>query len=221
MPQAPDRFQPANPNVAPAGMGFAEQPHPFWKALEGVVNGLRMPGQMSKAPWGMHEPTVMAGAGVDQGMQGAGRAMADPRNAWIGMGPVAGMAMMGRGIRGAGNAVREMGGFNPAIGDVRKALDIPRPNIRRGEIPGGDEKDVRTDHMSTVKAATDIAHVLMDMNHPRFEKMAEAYQSMPGQMKEFVNKTMSGIEDLRGHVAEMQGGKAGGQQVPSWFKFGQ
>ncbi len=91
MPQAPDRFQPA-PTTQP-GIGFAAQPHPFWKALEGVVRGLQM-SQGSTNPWGMHEPTLTSSQAVGPAAQGAANVMNDPRNAWMGLGGAVGMAKL-------------------------------------------------------------------------------------------------------------------------------
>src|SRR3990172_8225710 len=133
MPQAPDKFQP--------GFGYAEQPHPFWNALEAVVNSLRSM-QTSKAnPSLFHEPTVTAGAGVEQGFNIAGGVLADPRHAWVGLGPMAAMSR----FRRVPHLGKDTGGFNVPASQMRKELGVARPNRRLDEVPGGTEQGVRDD----------------------------------------------------------------------------
>ena len=102
MPQAPDSMQPTNPSQHP-GMGYAEQPNMFWKALEGVVNGLRNYQGAQANPSLFHEPTMTAASAVGPAMQGGMDVMSDPRNAWMGLGPV---AMMTRPMGFGAEALR-------------------------------------------------------------------------------------------------------------------
>lgn len=214
MPQAPDRFQPANTN--PARPGFADSPNHFWKALEGVVNGLRGFQGAKANPNLFHEPTMTAASSVGPAMQGGLDVMADPRNAWMGMGPVAGMALMGKGIRGAGNTMRELGGFNVPTSTMRQAMDMPRPNTRVGA--SGNEPQVRETFHQGLEQGHKLADVLMNVNHPLYGQATEFYQGLPMNSKEDINKIMGGMEQLS--AARRPNAIDGGGVVPPW-KFGQ
>lgn len=217
MPQAPDRFQPANPN--PARPGFADSPNSFWKALEGVVNGLRGFQGAKANPSLFHEPTMTAASSVGPAMQGGLDVMADPRNAWMGMGPVTGMALMGRGIRGATKGMQDLGGFNVPVGEMRRAMDMPRPNTRIGA--SGDELDVRKAYMGTVDGSNMLAGRLMDLNHPQYQQLAERYQMATPDEKELLNKTMAGLESLRQEKVDKYSSIPGGWVPPKWLNYGQ
>jgi hypothetical protein len=167
MPQAPGFMQPVHP-----GMGYSQQPNPFWKALEGVVNGLRGAQFGQAQPWGMnHEPTLTASQAVQPALQGAGQVLSDPRNSWMGVGPLAGMALMGKGIRGAMPHVvpgggPSMGGFNVPTATMRQAMDMPRLNLRQGEVPGGNEQRVRAEYLAGIDKAHALAEILQNPSHP-------------------------------------------------------
>jgi hypothetical protein len=212
MPQAPDYMQPNQHS----GMGYSQQPNPFWKALEGVVNGLRgAQFSSNQRPWGMHEPTVMAGAGVEQGLRGADQVMSDPRNAWIGMGPLAGMALAGKGIRGAvQKGIPSMGGFHVPTADMRRAMDMPRPNLRQGEVPSGLEQQVRKAYLDTVGGSNMISNILTDLFHPQNQQLTARYRAANPVEKELLDNTMKGQLHLQQEILKAQQGIGGGEQAP-------
>jgi hypothetical protein len=216
MPQAPDRFQPIQPalqdSLGNLGFGYADQPHPFWKALEGVVNGLRGM-QTSKAPWGMHEPTVTAGAGVEQGLNTASDVMADPRNAWMGLGPVAGMARFRR-IPDLG---RDLGGFHMPTSQIRKERGTPRPNLRMGEVPGGTEKEVRDDYVWGVQGIDSLASAIQDETHPLHDKAVDVYKTITEEGRQQLEKVMKGQAALEGEKLKTRNSTSGGAVPPYWF----
>ena len=91
--------------------GYGEQV-PLWKrAVDSVANGLRS--QAPRAPWGLnHEPTITASQAIRPAMGKVGQVMSDPRNAWIGMGPMAGMALARKGMQRMVPHGPNSGGFN-------------------------------------------------------------------------------------------------------------
>ena len=197
MPQAPDQFQPANPNQPP-GMGMAEQPHPFWKALEGVVSGLRnmQMSQGSTNPWGMHEPTLQAAQAIGPGFSKAGEIMSDPRNAWMGMGPAMGMAAMGRGMRGAGNAIKDLGGFSAATPDIRQALGVPRPNLRMGETSSDVELPLRQAYTDKIHGMNLMGETMQNLRDPRIAGMRDYFYNLHPEEQKRLSDVMKGRQEL-------------------------
>ena len=209
--------QPANPQP---GMGFAEQPNLFWRALEGVTKGLRNMGggglgQMSRnQPWGMnHEPMITASQAMGSIGQGAMDVASDPRNAWLGMGPMTGMALMGKGIRGAANGMSDMGGFNLPIGEMRRALDMPRPNLRQGQVPGGG-LDVRTNYLRDVEGLNQLGDMLSNPQHPSFGFAKQVYDSAPPADKLRVDEILKQQRAMQDMMNRARKGIGGGEQAP-------
>lgn len=112
------------------------QPSYATQALQHVVDTIRQhAGSGNQKPWGFHEPTIDAGAAMGPAMQGMSDTMADPRNAWMGLGP---MAAIGKWKRGWETG-RELGGFRPPsshlpdmdhLQTLNKDASSPMPNIR-------------------------------------------------------------------------------------------
>jgi hypothetical protein len=89
-----------------AGLGKYLQygpPSPAWKNVAPpaplspqelrIVQQQDQPAQTAPSSvWGFHEPTITAGEGVEAGMKGAGAVLSDPRNAWMGLGPLSAMS---------------------------------------------------------------------------------------------------------------------------------
>ena len=209
MPQAPDSMQPTQH----PGMGYAEQPNMFWKALDGVVNGLRNYQGAQANPSLFHEPTMTAASAVGPAMQGGLDVMADPRNAWMGMGPAAGMALMGRGIRGAAKGMSDMGGFNQPVGEMRRAMDMPRPNLRQGEIPGGGQ-DVRQGYLESVGGLNHMTDILSNPSHPSFGFAKQAYANAPPHIQQHVNGVLQGQRNLLYERMKAMNSTSGGGVPP-------
>lgn len=216
MPQAPDQYQPRPTAPPQPGLGFANQPHPFWKALENVVNGLRMSSNQP-APWGMHEPTLTASQAVGPAMSGALDTMADPRNAWMGLGPIAGMARFGQGIRGGMRGMQDLGGFNVPTGDMRQALGIARPNLRAGELPN--EQELRSNFLGGIKGMNEVAEALRNPQHPRYEQAKEIYsQSLLPEGVRRMNQIDQGLENLEVEKRLRFNNSSGGSQAPYFYR---
>lgn len=206
MPQAPDRFQPSNP-APQSGMGFAEQPNSFWKALEGVVNGMRAMPMSNRQPWGMnHEPTLAASQSVGPAMQGGMDVMSDPRNAWMGMGPVVGMSLMGKGAskfmqpNSLRTGLSDAGGFRVPTRTMRQNMGEPRPNLRQGEVPEG-SVGIRSRFMDDVSGQNQLATALSDPRHPHFGNAKEIFDDLSASGQRSIMNTIAGQQEL--HKAKL------------------
>ena len=204
MPLAPSKYQP--------GFGYAEQPNTFWQALEGVVNSLRGT-QTSKAPWGMHEPTVTMGAGMEQGLKAADDILGDPRNAWIGLGPLAGMAR----FRRVPHLGFDTGGFNVPTSTMRKRLDIPRPNRRLDEVPGGTEQAVRDDYTGSLQNLDTMVTALQDEKHPQYPIAIELYKRLTQEGRLQLEKIKKGQAALSTEKSKLRNSANGGAAQPPRF----
>ena len=68
--------------------------------------------------WGFHEPTLKASEGLGAFLGKVGEYVEDPRNAWIGMGP---MSILGRGMRlFKGKPKPDLGGFRQPLDEMQK-----------------------------------------------------------------------------------------------------
>lgn len=125
----------------PPPVGFQDNPltQSLLRAIEHIQANPTQP-----VPWGMHEPTLDAAAGVEEGLQGAGNVLADPRNSWMGFGPLA-MA-----TRPAGWGAEILRRYK-LLGGTPETLN--KTLMRRGLVHPEDRQDI----VGIFKKATDIA----------------------------------------------------------------
>lgn len=155
----------------------------------------------STTPWGFHEPTVTAGAGVEAGMQGASDVLADPRNAWIGLGPLAGVARFGR----VPHFGKDLGGFNVPSSQMRKTLMIPRPNYRLDEVPGGTEHAVRTDYLGGITGLNEAATLMREDPDPIKRTIGwAALRLLPEEQQVILRNTVRGQQELKSERGRQQ-----------------
>lgn len=196
-------------------LGYGDEPHPFWKALEGVVSGirgLRMSG--SQTPWGFHEPTVTAGQAVGPAMAGMGNVLSDPRNAWMGLGPVAGMAR----FRRVPDLGIDAGGFHLPTARMRQYLNIPRPNHPKMEVPST-EQAVRDDYMGSTLGINKFASAMQNEADPLHSLAIASYLKLGQADRSQIDNTMKGLAALQGEIATSMHrmGGVGGSVPPKWF----
>mgnify|MGYP001607841891 CR=1 FL=1 len=201
MPQAPDQLQPR--------IGYQDQPHPFKQALDHVVNTIMAAqGSGNKQPWGFHEPTVTAGQAVGPAAQATSDALADPRNAWMGLGPLGALGTMAR-FRRVPDLGREMGGFNVPANQMRKDMGIPRPNRRLNEVPGGDESEVRSEYLNGMQGMNALADLMKNGEGGTLLSM------LTPAGKDMTNNVLRGQMDLIQEALQQRHGYTGGSAPTS------
>ena len=127
-----DRNEQLQPGVPPSAPQFRH----IVDALMSQPMARPRLGTGQQPPWGFHEPTVQAGAGVDAAVQAAPQVLSDPRNAWFGLGPIAGMA---RPIQGMGGWMRgwdrlqDAGGFKPPASHLPDMGQLQQLNHLAGQ----------------------------------------------------------------------------------------
>lgn len=77
MPISLDKYQ----------LGYAQAPDSFWSSLANTIEQLHT--KPNQTPWGFHEPTITASEAVGPVASTAGDILSDPRNSWMGFGPIA------------------------------------------------------------------------------------------------------------------------------------
>jgi len=215
MPLAPDKFQPSQPTF-----GYSEQPNIFWKALEGVVNSLRGM-HTSKANLSLfHEPTVTAGAGVEQGLNAAGDVMADPRNAWMGFGPLAmsKWARAGKGLGGWNNFLikelqraPDMGGFNVP---TSKMLRDDMMMLRGTDLPEAVKRD---DYIFGRRLENKTAAAIQNPFSAYHDEALQTLQNSSPIGYAHLKDIMKGQAELQGEMAKRRNPLLGGSIPPYWF----
>ena len=107
---------------------FGYTPNPAQQAVQATSEAI----QSQRQPWGFHEPSVNMGAGVEQGLRGASNVMSDPRNMWMGLGP---LAMMSRPAGWGAEALRRYKLLGGTPETLNKTLALrPISQGKRGDI---------------------------------------------------------------------------------------
>lgn len=218
MPLAPDRFQPRfGYTEQPQAMGqtlqnatdpLREQRHPFWDVLEGLVGSFRGMQTSRANPSLFHEPTVTAGAGFGQGLSAAGNILDDPRNAWIGLGPLAAMAR----FRRVPHFGTDAGGFNvPTSRMLRQDTGMAR-------TPELFEQDKRADYFFGRRLENAMAEALQDETHEFHREAMDRYKQLLPEDRSRVEQVLRGQAALEGEKTRTKASTAGGAAPPPWFK---
>ncbi len=202
MPLAPQQYQPQ--------VGY--QANPQLQALQSVIQAIRsQAGSGAQQPWGFHEPTINAGAGLGQGLSATGQAMADPRNAWMGLGGIAGMAR----FRRVPDFGQDAGGYQASINSIRQALGVPKPNRYLNEVPGGAEQGLRHDYVGGIRGLNEMSDVVnkgpMGDNAFGYHAAQDMYSRLAPSDQEAFQRVMQGRqaleqEMLRNSMPTAQGG---------------
>lgn len=154
--------------------------------------------------WGFHEPTVTAGEAMGPIAQGAGQVLSDPRNSWMGLGPIAGMAAMGRNLGFRGMNLAQSGGFNSSTSTMRRAMP---------DLLGTPEPDLRSQYMERMGFANQFAKALDAGDESAHQLLKEN-----PELADLARGVMSGQARLQGQVADMMDPLTGGGVPPKWFK---
>ena len=159
--------------------------------------------------WGFHEPTVTAGAGVEQAAQSTGQAMQDPRFGMAsGLGAAAGV------VRGAGKFGQMMnpktraameGGFNVPTSQMRRDIPlIAPPPLSKMEVPYG-EVAQRDSYLADVIARNKDA-----TNAEQHSGQLGFGRTYGANSLELRRRTLQGQRDLRDEVASQADPRSGG-----------
>lgn len=176
----------------------------------------QLPGQQSSPVWGFHEPTVEAGAGVEQGLKGASDVMSDPRNAWIGLGPLAAVGKAG-GLTRRLSRGPDTGGFSPKLSEVKEASPFIDP--AHGSMPydPGNSASWRKGYTDHVQG---LNNYVRDFN-PENPDHLQYFQQLEGVSPSFANevvRTAAGRNALKDEVGEAMRPNAGGGMLPPTIK---
>ena len=198
------------PGTQPS-IGYGEQPHPFWKAFEGVVQGLRNQ-QSSNAPWGMHEPTVMAGEAMGPAAGRIGEVMSDPRNAWMGLGPMSVLGKYGKFFR---KPTPDMGGFNVPTSQLSKQ------DPHMAQLNDLWESEKRQDFAFGRKLENTMADTLLQgKQHPQYAETLDRYRGLNSVDQENVNRVLEGRRALADEVANAMNPHLGGGVPNKYLGYG-
>ena len=171
------------------------------QALQQVVAAIRNQAGSGVAQPGLfHEPTVTAGAGFGQGLSGAADVLADPRNAWMGLGPL-GMLRFSRLAH-----LRDRGGFSMTPMEMLRS----DTNI----APVGDSKAHMLDYLFGRRVDNTLAKQYLE-GHPEVQR---SYLSMTPEEQSVIDRTGKGILELQKERNLTQfAPEMGGSEVPPAF----
>ncbi len=153
-----------------------------------------------KPVWGFHEPTLTAAQGVGEALTALPDILADPRNAWMGLGPLGGMARFGR----VPHFGKDLGGFQPAIKGIRSNLP---------ELAQIEERDARQIYFNELNDFNDIAKGAAQ-GDPAYT--STLYHMSP-EIRDYTAKIMRGQAELEGEMAKRRNSTSGGAVPPKWF----
>ena len=177
---------------------YGYQVDPQLAALANVSQAIQ---QGQRPVWGMNlgQAPLTAGEGAGAALQATGNVLADPRNAWMGLGPLAGV-MRFRRVPDLG---KDLGGF-----------DIPYKQLFKQD-PGAVNKE---SYVWGRDVENNIAKNMMkDPNGPSFDlhtAATEHYRNMLPEEQARITQSMRGQLDLRQEMLRQMNGVGAGD-VPT------
>ena len=163
--------------------------------------------------WGFHEPTLKASEGLGAFLGKAGEFASDPRNAWIGLGPMSIFGRAGRLFRSAPKPSPDMGGFRVST----KAMQQASPDVLpSGPSLTGDLANERQWRQGYIDHVTGLNQYVDNFNvrDPRsIEHLANLENVNPG-LGHDIERTAVGKMQLADLLRRMRSDVPGGGMNP-------
>lgn len=196
---------------------YGYQVDPQLAALANVTQAIQ---QGQRPVWGMNlgQAPLTAGEGAGAALQATGNVLADPRNAWLGFGPI-GMLGKANRFRRVPDLGIDSGGFHLPIKKIREDMGLPRPNYYKDEVPGFAEVADRDSYLSHMKDLNRMADVMnkgpFGSNALPYLEAQNEYTMMAPQYKTQIDNVLKGRSALAHDLLQQSLPTGGGGGIPS------
>lgn len=161
--------------------------------------------------WGFHEPTLAAAKGAEEVIKQTATAMADPRNMWMGLGPLAGMSLFKRGTSIGMEQLKQMG-IEGGYRETTRMLRRTMPEANQMNMP--DERQFRNLYINRMIDAN-LFSTAIDAGEPTALSLLHENP----ELGSLVKKTLTGLDELDAIKSKTMNSMSGGSVPPAWFKI--